>query len=49
MLGYWVAELLFLMWYMVVAREIEAKEDRKKRERREKLFLIIKFNDQMYL
>ena len=49
MLGYWVAELLFLMWYMVVAREIEAKEDRKERERREKLFLIIKFNDQMYL
>ena len=49
MLGYWVAELLFLMWYMVVAREIEAKEDRKKRERREELFLIIKFNDQMYL
>ena len=44
-----MAELLFLMWYMVVAREIEAKEDRNERERREKLFLIIKFNDQMYL
>ena len=35
-LGYWVAELLFLMWYMVVAREIEAKEDRKEREREER-------------
>ena len=49
MLGCWVAELLFLMWHMVIVREIEAKEDRKERERREKLFLIIKFNDQMYL
>jgi len=51
-LGCWVAELLFLMWYVVVAREIETKEDRKERERerererREKLFLIIKFSDQ---
>ena len=44
-----MAELLFLMWYMVVAREIKEKEDRKERERKEKLFLIIKFNDQMYL
>lgn len=33
MLGCWVAELLFLMWYVVVAREIETKEDRKERER----------------
>ena len=36
MLGCWVAKLLFLMWYVVVAREIETKEDRKEREKGER-------------
>ena len=33
MLGCWVAEFLFLMWNVVVAREIETKEERKERKR----------------
>ena len=51
MLGCWVAKLLFLMWYVVVAREIETKEDRKEREREEReisFFNIILFDSLYY-